>query len=50
MGGDLLETAIRPLGEAGVYKILLRESGESLGVECILEMFQSKRKVKNIDI
>lgn len=50
VGGDLLETAIRPLGEAGVYEILLRESGESLSVECILEMLQSEREVQNVDV
>lgn len=50
MGSDLLETAIRPLGEAGIYEILLRKSGESLSVECILEMLQSKRKVQNINV
>jgi len=50
VGGDLLETAIRPVREAGVYEILLRESGESLGVERILEMLQSERKVQDIDV
>ena len=50
VGSDLLETAIRPVREAGVYEILLRESGESLGVERILEMLQSERKVQDIDV
>ena len=50
VSGNLLETTIRPVGKAGVYEILLREPVESLRVERILEMFQSKRKVKNIDI
>ena len=50
VGGDLLETTIRPVRKASVYEILLRESGESLGVERILEMFQSERKVQNIEV
>lgn len=50
MSGDLLETTIRPLGEASVYEILLRESGESFGVECVLKMLQSEREVQNVDV
>lgn len=50
VGSDLLETAIRPLRETAVYKILLRESGESFGVESILEMLQSECKVQNVDV
>ena len=50
MSGDLLEPTIRPLGEASVYEILLRESGESFGVECVLKMLQSEREVQNVDV
>ena len=50
MSGDLLETTIRPLGEACVYEILLSESGESFGVECVLKMLQSEREVQNVDV
>ena len=50
VSGDLLETTIRPLGESCVYEILLRESGETFGVECVLKMLQSEREVQNVDI
>jgi hypothetical protein len=50
VGGDLLVTAIRPLGETSVYEILLRESGESLGVERILEMLQSECEVQDVGV
>jgi len=47
---DLLETAVRPVRKAAVYKILLRESGEPFCVERVLEMLQRKRKVQDIDV
>lgn len=48
MSGDLLEPAIRPIGEACVHKIRLRELGEALGIESILEVLQGEGKIQDI--
>jgi len=50
MSGDLLEPAIRPIGEACVNKILLRELGETLRIEGILDVLQSEGKIQDIDV
>jgi len=50
MSGDLLEPAIRPIGEACVNKILLRELGETLRIEGILDVLQSEGKIQDINV
>jgi hypothetical protein len=50
MGSDLLEPTIRPIGEACDHKILLLESGETLGIECILDMLEGEGKIQDIDV
>lgn len=50
MCGDLLEPTIRPIREACVHEILLLEPGETLGIECIFDMFQSEREIQDIDV
>jgi hypothetical protein len=48
MSGDLLEPAVRPIGEACVHKIRLRELGEALRIESILEVLQGEGKIQDI--
>jgi hypothetical protein len=50
MSSDLLEPAIRPIGEACVHKIPLRELGEALSIEGILDVFQSEGKIQDINV
>jgi hypothetical protein len=50
VSSNLLESPVRPVGHASVYKVLLRELGETLRIERILEVFQSECEVQDINI
>jgi len=50
MSSDLLEPAIRPIGEACVHEILLLEPGETLGIEYTFDMLQGEGEIQEIDV
>ena len=50
MSGDLLEPAIRPIGEACVYEVIVRELGEAMSIESILHVLQGKGEIQNVNI
>ena len=50
VSGDLLEPAIRPIGEACVYEVIVGELGEAMSIESILHVLQGKREIQNVNV
>ena len=49
VSGDLLEPTIRPIGEACVYEVIVRELGEALSIESILHVLQGEGEIQNVN-